>query len=219
METAARYCESGTASEDTGEVASMLVRFWLSTYFQRCGIAQVHAIYPRGRRATLSEADRTAVGVVSEEKMLEVFIKMEGKMGKANILSKNMYAMAEDGNSNSRPSLIAVDRAEMMRHLDELETAMNQTLQDMRSLVEESKRIPLTNTVMIDPTELMYLWAELNKVSLERIFINRKKEDRMKAQEELAELLENYKKWIETYQWNTREKSFETLSGILDSRI
>lgn len=95
-------------------------------------------------------------------------------MGKANILSKNMCAMAEDGNSDSRPSLIAVDRAEMMRHLDELETAMNQTLQDMRSLVEESKRIPLTNTVMIDPTELMRLFGELKKVSLEQILVNRK---------------------------------------------
>jgi len=94
-------------------------------------------------------------------------------MDKANIIMKNMGAMAEDGNSDSHPNVITVDKEEIMRHLDELEKAMNQTLQDMRSLVEESKRIPLTNTVVIDREELMRLFEELKKVSLEQIFTDR----------------------------------------------
>ncbi len=67
METTARYCESGTASEDTDEVASILVRFLLSTYFQRCGTAQVHAIYSSGRRAAVVEADGAKARIASGE--------------------------------------------------------------------------------------------------------------------------------------------------------
>ena len=92
-------------------------------------------------------------------------------MDKANIIIKNMGAMAEDGNSDSHPNVITVDKEEIMRHLDELEKAMNQTLQDMRSLVEESKRIPLTNTVVIDQTELINLGEELNKVLIQTVLL------------------------------------------------
>ncbi len=94
-------------------------------------------------------------------------------MDKANQIMKNMGAMAEDGNSDSQPNVIAVDKAEMLHDLADLETAMKQTLQEMRNLVEESKRIPLTNTVMIDRKELMRLFGELKKVSLEQIYIDR----------------------------------------------
>ena len=92
-------------------------------------------------------------------------------MGKANIMSKNTCAMTEDGNSDSRPSLIAVEKAEIMSHLDELEKAMNQTLQDMRSLVEESKRVPLTTTVVIDLAELINLGEKLNKVLIQTFLL------------------------------------------------
>ena len=92
-------------------------------------------------------------------------------MGKANIISKNMCVMAEDGNSDFRPSLIAVEKAEIMSHLDELEKAMKQTLQDMRSLVEESKRIPLTNTVVIDHAGLINLGEKLNKVLIQTVLL------------------------------------------------
>lgn len=134
-------------------------------------------------------------------------------MGKAHIISKNMCAMAEDGNSNSRPSLIAVEKAEIMSHLDELEKAMNQTLQDMRSLVEKSKRVPLTTTVVIDHAELIHLGEELNKVLiqtilLKRIFLLRGKIDDLTRDFEvnkkyvLKHSLELYKEEIAAGRWD-----------------
>ena len=149
-------------------------------------------------------------------------------MGKANIMSKNTCAMTEDGNSDSRPRLIAVDRAEMMRHLDELETAMNQTLQDMRSLVEESKRVPLTTTVVIDLAELINLGEKLNKVLiqtflLKQIFLLRGKIDDLTRDFEvnkkhvLKHSLELYKEEIAAGRWDAElQKLMRSIIRLYD---
>lgn len=91
-------------------------------------------------------------------------------MEKADQIVKGMRAMVGESNSDSLPNVVTVDKEEMIRHLDEIETTMNQSLQVMRNFVEDSKRLPLTNKIMIDPTELINLGEGLKTVLLKQVF-------------------------------------------------
>lgn len=78
-------------------------------------------------------------------------------MEKADQIVKSMRDMVGESNNDSLPNAVTVDKNAMLRLLDELEMAMNQPLEDMRTLIESGKRLPLTNIVIINREELMHL--------------------------------------------------------------
>ncbi len=91
-------------------------------------------------------------------------------METADQIVKGMRAIVGESNNDSLPEVVTVDKEEMIRYLDEIETTMNQSLQVMRNFVEDSKRLPLTNRIMIDPTELINLGEGLKTVLLKQVF-------------------------------------------------
>ena len=93
-------------------------------------------------------------------------------MEKTAQIVKDIRKLVEESKNDSLENEIAVDQEKMMSLLEKFEdnwmeigdVSINQALQDMKSLIEYSPRIPLTNIGIINKAELTRLLVELERV-------------------------------------------------------